>query len=31
MVDGDDGAMEQQDGFLTPPKSGKLMVKFVRA
>ncbi len=29
MVDGDDGVIEQQDGFLTPPKSGKLLVKFV--
>lgn len=29
MVDGDDGAIEQQGGFLTPPKSGKLPVKYV--
>ena len=29
MVDGDDGATEQQGGFSTPPKSGKLPVKFV--
>lgn len=29
MVEGDDGVIEQQDGFLTPPMSGKLFVKFV--
>lgn len=29
MVDGDGGAIEQQGGFLTPTKSGKLPVKFV--
>ena len=30
MVDGDDGVIEQQDGFLTPPKSSELFVEFVR-
>lgn len=29
LVDGDDGIIEQQDGFLTPPKSSKLLVKFI--
>ena len=30
VVEGDDGVVEQQDGFLTPPKKGELLVQFVR-
>lgn len=29
LVDEDDGAIEQQEGFLAPPKSGKLSVKLI--